>query len=56
MFFDTNENKIKFMMISLRGDVDEDEPYMIKKPVYDNWEHWVESFNKQAPEGLNNMI
>lgn len=45
MFYDANERKIKFMLINLRGNVEWEEPYMVKKPEYDNWEHWVQSFN-----------
>lgn len=56
ILIDPIENKIKFMCLNLRGNFEWEEPYMVKKPEYDKWEFWVDSINKNAPEGMNNMI
>ena len=48
--------KIKFMLIRVRGRISKETTYSTKKPEYDNWEEWVESYNSQAPTGLNNMM
>ena len=46
LYIDPFDGKAKVMKIRLRGSIEWDQPYSIAKPVYDQWEFWVNSFNE----------
>ena len=51
----TANSKVIFTSITVTPKVKERDPYSIKKPVYDEWQNFVNEQRKLAPKGMKNF-